>query len=49
MANKRKRPQAQKVGNRELAIAMQEKRRSNAATLHKSKKAYSRKPKHQEW
>lgn len=35
-----------RAGNKEYMAAMQELRRSNASGLHKSKKAYSRKPKH---
>lgn len=44
--NKRKRPQSPKGRNIEYMRGMQELRRSNAAGTHKSKKAYSRKPKH---
>ena len=43
---KNKRPQAQKARNEQLMRAMQEKRFGNAAGTHKSKKAYTRKPKH---
>lgn len=46
---KNRRPQTPKVGNRALAVAMQEKRRSSATTPVPSGKAYSRKPKHKEW
>ena len=50
MANaKNRRPQAPKVGNRALAVAMQEKRRSNATVPIPSGKTYKRKPKHKEW
>jgi hypothetical protein len=41
-----RRPQTPKVGNRELAVAMQEKRRSSATDRHRSVKDYQRKPKH---
>lgn len=48
--NKNKRPQAPKGRNENLMRAMQDKRRSNAAGLHKSKKAYARKGKYgNEW
>lgn len=49
MAKNRKRWQNQKVGNPALAKAMQELRRSNATTRHKSPKDYRRKPKHGGW
>jgi len=44
--NKNRRAQAPKVGNRDMAKAMQELRRSSAAERHKSVKDYRRKPKH---
>jgi hypothetical protein len=43
---KNTKPQAVKVGNRELAVAMQEKRRSSAAQPHANKARYSRTVKH---
>jgi hypothetical protein len=43
---KNKRPQRAKVGNRELAVAMQELRRSSAASPHANKKWYTRKEKY---
>lgn len=46
MSKRTKRQQAPKGRNIEYAKAMQELRRSSAAGIHKSKKAYSRKPKH---
>lgn len=46
MAKSNRRPQTPKVGNRAMAMAMQELRRSNAAGIHKSEKDYRRKPKH---
>ena len=47
--NKNRRPQTPKVGNREMAKAFQELRRSSATTPHKSAKDYRRKPKHGGW
>lgn len=47
--HKNRRAQTPKVGNRALAVAMQEKRRSNAAVPIPSGKAYKRKPKHKEF
>ena len=44
--NKNKRPQAPKSHNPELAQAMQELRRSSAASPHKNKARYDRKTKH---
>lgn len=44
--SKSKSPKPPKSGNRELAVAMQELRRSSAASRHKSAKDYRRKPKH---
>lgn len=47
---KNKRPQAPKMGgNKELARAMQELRRSSATSPVPSGKSYKRKPKHKEW
>lgn len=43
---KNKRPQAPKVGNRDMALAFQEIRRSSAAQPHRAKTDYRRKPKH---
>ena len=47
--SKNRRPQTPKSGNRAMAQAFQEIRRSSAASPHKSGKAYSRKPKHGGW
>ena len=44
--NKNKRPQAPKGRNVPLMQADQERRRSNAAGVHKTAKDYRRKPKH---
>lgn len=46
MSKREKRQQAPKVRNENYMRGMQELRRSNAAQPHKSKKAYTRKPKH---
>ena len=46
---KNRRPQAQKPRNIDYMRGMQEIRKSGAAGPHTSKKAYVRKPKHQEW
>lgn len=46
---KNRRPQAAKVGNLELAKAMQERRRSSAAEPHRNKSKYSRKSKYKEF
>lgn len=43
---KNKRPQAVKVGNRDMAVMFQEIRRSSAAEPHKNKARYDRKVKH---
>lgn len=49
-SGKNRRSQAPKLGgNREIAVAMQELRRSNATVPVPSGKAYKRKPKHREW
>jgi hypothetical protein len=44
--NKNRRPQASKVGNREMNQAMLGKRSSNAAGFHVPDTAYRRNPKH---
>jgi hypothetical protein len=44
--NKNRRPQASKVGNREMNQAMLGKRSSNAAGFHTPDTAYRRNPKH---
>ena len=44
--SKNKRPQAPKVGTFALNAAMQEKRRSSAASPHRNKSRYSRTVKH---
>lgn len=46
---KNRRAQTPKVGNRALAVAMQEKRRSNATVPIPSGKAYTRKNKYKEF
>lgn len=46
MSKKARRPQTPKVGNRAMAMAMQELRRSSAASPIASGTDYRRKPKH---
>lgn len=46
---KNRRPQTPKSGNREMAKAFQELRRSSATSPVPSGKEYRRKPKHREW
>lgn len=43
---KDKKPQAVKVGNRDMAVMFQEIRRSSAAEPHRNKTRYSRNVKH---
>lgn len=47
--NKNRREQSPKGSNRDLAVAMQELRRSNATVPIPSGTVYKRKPKHKEW
>lgn len=47
--SKNRRPQTPKSGNRAMAKAFQEIRRSNAAVPIPSGKSYQRKPKHGGW
>jgi hypothetical protein len=49
-SGKNRRQQTPKLGgNKAIAVAMQELRRSSATTPVPSGKAYKRKPKHREW
>ncbi len=47
--SKNRRPQTPKSGNRDMARAFQEIRRSNATVPVPSGKQYTRKPKHGNW
>jgi len=48
-SGKNRRAQSPKVGNRDMAKAFQEIRRSSATSPIPSGTAYKRKPKHKEW